>query len=321
MKIGYKLTAEAFGPQELIRQAMLAERAGFDFVEMSDHYHPWLEAQGHSPFTWGVLSAIAARTDRIGLVTGVTCPSVRYHPAIIAQAAATLALISGGRFTLGAGAGERLNEHVTGTGFPSVRVRHQRFREALEIIRLLWQGGYQSYDGRYLQLEDARVFDLPDQPPVIAVAASGPESARIAADLGDGLFATDPDQELVGAWQRLGGRGPAYAELPLAWAPDEDAAVGAVLEKSAFALTGWKVMAELPNPVNFAAATASVGPEQAREQFACGPDVKRHLQVAQQYVDAGFDHLVTMNAGPDPDGFIDFFASVLAAPLRALTPA
>jgi G6PDH family F420-dependent oxidoreductase len=321
MKIGYKLTAEAFGPQELIRQAMLAERAGFDFVEMSDHYHPWLEAQGHSPFTWGVLSGIAARTDRIGLVTGVTCPSVRYHPAIIAQAAATLALISGGRFTLGAGAGERLNEHVTGTGFPSVRVRHQRFREALEIIRLLWQGGYQSYDGRYLQLEDARVFDLPDQPPVIAVAASGPESARIAADLGDGLFATDPDQELVGAWQRLGGRGPAYTELPLAWAPDEDAAVGAVLEKSAFALTGWKVMAELPNPVNFAAATASVGPGQAREQFACGPDVKRHLQVAQQYVDAGFDHLATMNAGPDPDGFIDFFASELAAPLRALTPA
>lgn len=321
MKIGYKLTAEAFGPQELIRQAMLAERAGFDFVEMSDHYHPWLEAQGHSPFTWGVLSAIAARTDRIGLVTGVTCPSVRYHPAIIAQAAATLALISGGRFTLGAGAGERLNEHVTGIGFPSVRVRHQRFREALEIIRLLWQGGYQSYDGRYLQLEDARVFDLPDEPPVIAVAASGPASAKIAAELGDGLFATDPDKELVSTWQRLGGHGRAYAELPLAWAPDEQVAVSAVLEKSAFALTGWKVMAELPNPVNFEAATAGVGPEQARERFACGPDVKRHLQVAQQYVDAGFDHLVMMNAGPDPDGFIDFFALELAAPLRALTPA
>jgi G6PDH family F420-dependent oxidoreductase len=321
MKIGYKLTAEAFGPQELIRQAMLAEQAGFDFVEMSDHYHPWLEAQGHSPFTWGVLSAIAAKTEQIDLVTGVTCPSVRYHPAIIAQAAATLALISDGRFTLGAGAGERLNEHVTGTGFPGVRVRHQRFREALEIIRLLWQGGYRSYQGRHLQLEDARVFDLPDEPPVIAVAASGPESARIAADLGDGLFATEPDRALVGTWQRLGGHGPAYAELPLAWAPDEQAAVSAVLEKSAFALTGWKVMAELPNPVNFEAATASVGPEQAREQFACGPDVKRHLQVAQQFVDAGFDHLVTMNAGPDPDGFIDFFARELSAPLRALTTA
>jgi G6PDH family F420-dependent oxidoreductase len=321
MKIGYKLTAEAFGPRELIRQAVLAEEAGFDFVEMSDHYHPWLEAQGHSPFAWGVLSAIAVKSERIGLVTGVTCPSVRYHPAIIAQAAATLAIISDGRFTLGAGAGERLNEHVTGTGFPAQRVRHQRFREALEIIRLLWKGGYRSYEGKHLQLEDARVFDLPDQPPVIAVAASGPESARIAADLGDGLFATDPDGELVSTWQQLGGRGPAYAEIPLAWAPDEHAAVSAVLETSAFALTGWKVMAELPNPVNFEAATASIRPGQVREQFACGPDVKRHLQVAQQFVDAGFDHLVTMNVGPDPDGFIDFFARELAAPLRALTPA
>jgi G6PDH family F420-dependent oxidoreductase len=320
MKIGYKLTAEAFGPQELIRQALLAEQAGFDFVEMSDHYHPWLEAQGHSPFTWAVLPAIAAKTERIGLVTGVTCPSVRYHPAIIAQAAATLAIISDGRFTLGVGAGERLNEHVVGTGFPARRVRHQRFREALEIIRLLWQGGYRSYDGRHLQLEDARVFDLPDEPPVIAVAASGPESARIAADLGDGLFATEPDGDLVRAWQQLGGHGPAYAEIPLAWAPDEESAVAAVLEKSAFALTGWKVMAELPNPVNFEAATASIGPEQVRQQFACGPDVKRHLQVAQKFADAGFDHLVTMNAGPDPDGFIDFFASELGVLLRAVTP-
>jgi G6PDH family F420-dependent oxidoreductase len=320
MEIGYKLTAEAFGPKELIRQAVLAEQAGFDFVEMSDHYHPWLEAQGHSPFTWSVLPAIAAKTERIGLVTGVTCPSVRYHPAIIAQAAATLAIVSDGRFTLGVGAGERLNEHVTGTGFPARQVRHRRFREALEIIRLLWKGGYRSYDGKYLQLEDARVFDLPDEPPVIAVAASGPKSAGIAAELGDGLFATEPDAELVNTWRRLGGRGPAYTEMPLAWAQDEDSAVAAVLEKSSFALTGWKVMAELPNPVNFEAATASIGPKLVREQFACGPDVKRHLQVAQQFVDAGFDHLVTMNAGPDPDGFIDFFASELATPLRALTP-
>jgi G6PDH family F420-dependent oxidoreductase len=321
MQIGYKLATEAFGPKELIRQAVLAEQAGFDFVEMSDHYHPWLEAQGHSAFTWSLLSAIAMKTERIGLATGVTCPSVRYHPAIIAQAAATLAIISDGRFTLGAGAGERLNEHVVGLGFPARRVRHERLREALEIIRLLWQGGYRSYEGKYLQLEDARVFDLPDELPVIAVAAGGPEAAKIAAELGDGLFATEPDGDLVGTWQRLGGHGPVYGEVPLAWAPDEDTAVRAVLEKNSFALTGWKVMAELPNPVNFEAATASIGPEQVREQFACGPDAKRHLQVARQFADAGFDHLVAMNAGPDPDGFMDFFAGELAAPLRALTPA
>ena len=142
------------------------------------------------------------------------------------------------------------------------------------------------------------MFDLPDESPVIAVAASGPESASIAAELGDGLFATEPDAELVTTWRQLGGHGPAYTEMPLAWAPDEDAAVATVLEKNSFALTGWKVMAELPNPVNFEAATASVRPEQVRQQFACGPDVKRHLQVAQPFVNAGFDHLVAMNAGP-----------------------
>jgi G6PDH family F420-dependent oxidoreductase len=321
VQIGYKLATEAFGPRELIRQAVAAEQAGFDFVEMSDHYHPWLEAQGHSAFTWSLLPAIAAKTERLGLATGVTCPSVRYHPAIIAQAAATLAIVSDGRFTLGVGAGERLNEHVTGQGFPDRRRRHARLREALEIIRLLWQGGYRSYEGKYLQLEDARVFDLPEELPVIAVAASGPASARIAAELGDGLFATEPDGDLVQTWQRLGGSGPAYAELPVAWAPDEDTAVQAVLEKNSFALTGWKVMAELPNPVNFEAATASITADQVRKQFACGPDVKRHLEVAQQFVDAGFDRLVTMNGGPDPDGFMDFFARELAGPLRALRPA
>jgi G6PDH family F420-dependent oxidoreductase len=188
------------------------------------------------------------------LATGVTCPSVRYHPAIIAQAAATMALVSDGRFTLGVGAGERLNEHVVGLGFPGERIRHERFREALEIIRLLWRGGYQSYQGKHLQLEDARVFDLPGELPVIAVAASGPVSARIAAELGDGLFATEPDGDLVSSWRNLGGGGPAYAEMPLAWAADEDKPAQAVLEKSRFALTGWKV-AELPNPVNFEAAT------------------------------------------------------------------
>ena len=318
MRIGYKLATEGFGPKELIRQA---EQVGFDFVEMSDHYHPWVEAQGHSAFTWNLLSAIAMKTDRIGLATGVTCPSMRYHPAIIAQAAATLAIISDGRFTLGVGAGERLNEHVTGEGFPARRVRHDRFREALEIIRLLWQGGYRSYDGRYLKLEDARVFDLPEELPVIAVAASGPESAEIAAELGDGLFAVEPDGELVRRWHGLGGHGPAYGEMPLAWADDADKAVQAVLEKNAFALSGWKVMAELPNPANFEAVTALATPDQVREQFACGPDPKRHLEVAQEFANAGFDHLVAMNAGPDPDGFMDFFARELAAPLRALTPA
>jgi G6PDH family F420-dependent oxidoreductase len=320
VQVGYKIATEAFTPKQVVEQTRLAERAGFDFVELSDHYHPWLESQGHSGFTWSMLGAMAASTERIGLVTGVTCPFFRYHPAVIAQAAATVALLSDGRFTLGVGAGERLNEHVVGRPFPAVRKRHEMLREALEIIRLLWQGGYQSYDGVHLQLEDARVFDLPDTLPLVPVAAGGPRAARLAAELGDGLFATDPDRALVDAYQDAGGAGPLYCEVPLAWAPDEDTAAQAVHGTSRWALTGWKVMSELPNPVNFAAATTTVTLDDVKGQFACGPDVSRHLEVAQQYVDAGFDHVVLQNAGPDPEGFLRFFTDELEAPLRALTP-
>ncbi|WP_431726902.1 TIGR03557 family F420-dependent LLM class oxidoreductase [Verrucosispora sp. TAA-831] len=318
MRIGYKLASEGFGPTEIIRQAVRAEQVGFDFVEMSDHFHPWLDDQGHSSFTWTVLGAVAARTDRIGLATGVTCPTVRYHPAIIAQAAATLAIISDNRFTLGVGAGERLNEHVVGQGFPSARGRHERLREALDIIRLLWSGGYHSYEGKHLHLEDARVFDLPDRPPVIAVAASGGASVAIAAELGDGLFATEPVADLVQTYQRMGGQGPRYAEVPMAWATDEEQAVRAAWETSRWAVTGWKVMSELPNPVNFEAAARTVTPDDIRAQFAVGPDPDTYVQAVRTYVDAGFDHIVLQNAGPDPDGFLDFFRDVLAERLRAI---
>lgn len=321
MEIGYKLSSEGFGPQELIRQAVAAEAAGFDFVEMSDHFHPWLDNQGHSPFTWTVFGAIAAKTERIGLATGVTCPTVRYHPAVVAQAAATLALVSDGRFTLGVGAGERLNEHVVGEGFPqSTQVRHAMLREALEIIRLLWRGGYQSYEGRYLNLSDARVFDLPERLPLIAVAAGGPEAVRIAAELGDGLFATEDRADLVRGYREAGGSGPRYAEVPVAWAPDAESAARAAWETSRWAVTGWKVMSELPNPVNFAAASATVREEDIREQFACGPDVEPYVAAVQRYLDAGFDRLVLQNAGPDPDGFLDFFQRELHGRILELTP-
>ncbi|MFF2186111.1 TIGR03557 family F420-dependent LLM class oxidoreductase [Streptomyces sp. NPDC058155] len=320
MRIGYKLASEAFGPAELVRQAVLAERAGFDFVEISDHFHPWLDNQGHSPFTWTVLGSIAAKTERIGLATGVTCPTVRYHPAVIAQAAATLALLSDGRFVLGVGSGERLNEHVVGPGFPAdVRTRHELLREALDIIRLLWSGGYRSYEGRHLRVEDARIFDLPAELPLIAVAASGPLSARIAAELGDGLFATEAKPEIVRHYYEAGGAGPRYAEVSVAWAADERTAARAALDTTRWAVTGWKVMSELPNPVNFEAATTTVREEDILEKFACGPDPARFVEAVQHYVDAGFDQLVLMNAGPDPDGFLDFYTSELDAPVRRLT--
>lgn len=318
MRIGYKLMAEAFGPKELIDQALRAERAGFDFVEMSDHYHPWLDVQGHSPFAWDVLSAIAASTRELGLATGVTCPSVRYHPAIVAQAAATLAIISDGRFTLGVGSGERLNEHVTGEGFPSVSGRHELLREALEIIDLLWQGGYRSYEGKYLRLEDARVFDLPDRPPVIAVAAGGTNAAELAASHGTGLFATEPRPDLISAYAGAGGAGPRYAEVAMAWAADPDDGVKAALRTAPWAVLGWKVMTELPNPANFEAASAPVTEDDIRAKFANGADPQTYVNAVRTYADAGFDHVALMNAGPDPDGFIDFYAEELRDQLRAL---
>jgi G6PDH family F420-dependent oxidoreductase len=318
MRFGYKLSAEGFGPKDLIQQAVRAEQAGFDFVEISDHYHPWLDVQGHSPFAWTVLGAIAARTSTLGLATGVTCPTVRYHPAIIAQAAATLAIVSDDRFTLGIGAGERLNEHVVGLGFPSVRGRHERLVEALDIINLLWSGGYQSYEGKHLQLEDAQVFDLPDKLPVIAVAAGGKQAAELAATHGTGLFATEPRADLIEAFTAAGGSGPKYAEVPMAWATTEEAGVEEALKTTRWALTGWKVMSELPNPVNFDAASQTVRAEDIRGQFAVGPEPGPYVEAVKKYTQAGYDHIVLQNAGPDPDGFIDFFAKELKDALRGV---
>ncbi|RZL78779.1 MAG: LLM class flavin-dependent oxidoreductase [Rhodococcus sp. (in: high G+C Gram-positive bacteria)] len=268
MQVGFKLMAETYDPREIVRQAVEAERAGFDFVEVSDHYHPWLYSHGHSGFVWSMLAAAAARTSRIGLATGVTCPFVRYHPAIIAQAAATTAVLS---------------------------------------------------EGRHLTLDDARVFDLPDVPPTIAVAAGGTEAVRIAAELGDGLFATEPDPDLVKAYTGAGGTGPRYGEVPLAWSRDEQPAVESAHRLFRFGLTGWKVQAELPNPINFEAAPSAIRTEDVRDAIACGPDVRRHLEVAGTFVDAGFDHLALIDAGPDVDGFFEFFANELNEPLRALT--
>lgn len=321
MKIGYKLSTEGHDPKEIVRQAVLAEQAGFDFVEASDHFHPWLPLQGHSANTWVLFGHIAAKTERVGIVTGVTCPSFRYHPAIVAQMSATLQIISDGRHTLGVGSGERLNEHVVGKHFGGVQQRHEAFREALEIIRLLWSGGYHSYEGKHLQLEDARVFDLPEALPEICVAVSGPKSLQIAIDLGDGLFATEPKRELVQGFADAGKSGPAYVETPHAWAKTEGEAMDAMLQKGRFAVTGWKVLSELPNPVNFDAATQSVGPDDIAAMFAVGPDVERHLAVVQPFVDAGFDHIVPQVSGPDPDGYLEFFANEFGPRLRAMTPA
>ena len=213
VKLGYKLMSEEHGPTDLVRNARRAEQAGFEFAAISDHFSPWLEEQGHAPFAWSVLGALANATQRIGLMTAVTCPTVRYHPAVVAQAAATVALLSDNRFTLGLGAGERLNEHVVGRGWPGARERRERLSEAIDIIQGLLSGTLTSYRGDHFRLDRARLFDRPDRKPAVVVAAGGPEAARLAGRKGDGLVATEP--RVVEAYRSAGGSGPRYAEVAL----------------------------------------------------------------------------------------------------------
>jgi G6PDH family F420-dependent oxidoreductase len=315
---GYKLMSEEHGSRDLVQNACRAEQAGFDFAAISDHYEPWLYSQGHSPLAWTVLGAIAARTERIGLATAVTCPTIRYHPAVVAQFAATLAVLSGGRFTLGLGAGELLNEHVVGAGWPSPETRHGMLAEAIDVIRLLFEGGRVSYEGAHVVIDRARLWDVPDAPPPLAVAAGGPQAARLAGEKAAGLFATEPRHELIETWKEAGGRGGLFAEVALCWAPSEAEAVRVAHERFRFAALGWKVMAELPGPAGFEAATRWVRPEDVAQQIACGPDAERHVAAVRKYVDAGFDHIVVIGVGPDQEGFLRFWEHELGPKLRRL---
>src|SRR5262245_46382645 len=222
MEIGYALSSEEHSPLDLVRYAKMAEDAGFDFALISDHYHPWIERQGQGSFVWSVVGAIATATTRLRLGTGVTCPTVRVHPAIVAQAAATAAVMMPGRFFLGVGTGENLNEHIVGAAWPETAVRQARLVEAIEVIRLLWQGGMQSHHGRFYTVENARLYALPDAAPPLMIAAGGAKSAELAGKLGDGLIGTDADRTMIQAFRKAGGkRKPCIGELTVCWGPDE----------------------------------------------------------------------------------------------------
>jgi G6PDH family F420-dependent oxidoreductase len=311
-KYGYTLYCEGFDPRDLVKQAVAAEQAGFDFLVISDHFHPWLPEQEHSAFAWSVLGAVAQATSRIELATMVTCPIMRYHPAIIAQAAATIGVLSEGRFTLGLGAGERLNEHITGQGWPSASVRHQMLREAIEIIRLLWKGGYQSYQGEYFDLDDARVFDLPEQPLKLFVAASGQRSAELAAEYADGICNTEPVADTFKAFTDNGGDPDnVWGQIVSAFAPSEQEGLKLAHSSFRFSAGGWKVQAELPNPVNFAAATKQVTPESLGETLPAGPDAQKHADMLRKFLDAGVTRLAVAYPGTDLDGYMQFWQKEL----------
>lgn len=315
---GYKLMSEEHGPQELVRNAVQAEKAGFDFVAISDHFHPWSERQAHSPAAWTVLGAIAARTERVGLVTAVTCPGHRYHPATVAQSAATLAILSDGRFTLGLGSGESLNEHVVGHGWPSPGERQDMLFEAIELIQKLFTGEEVTEDGEFYTIDRAKLWDVPKKPPVIAVAAGGPRAAQLTGEQGLGLFTTEPSKKLIDAWSKAGGKGPRYAEVALCWAADEASAVRTARERFGFSLLGWDVNAELPTPQGFDAATKLVRDEDIAKQVTCGPDPEKHVAAIRKYLDAGFDHLVLLQPGPDQEGFMAFWQKELKPRLDKL---
>lgn len=315
-QFGYTLFSELNGPKELVAQAVTAEEVGFDFAVMSDHFHPWLSSHSDSPFAWSVLGAVADRTERMPLVSFVTCPFVRYHPAIIAQAAATVQLMSDGRFTLGLGAGERLNEHVVGRGWPPVDVRHQMLTESIEAIRALFTGEMITYRGAHVTVEDARLFSLPDAPPPIGVAASGEQSVELAVSHGDALISTEPDADLVAAYRERAGDGAhVIGQVPLSYDADEQKAYEHVM-RFAFGVPGWKVMAELPNVVNFDAAVSTVRTDDVTAVAGVGPDPEAHVDAVMAFVEAGFDEVAVVQVGDDNSGFMRFWGAELGPRLR-----
>ena len=315
VKLGYKLMSEEHGPADLVRNAKRAEQAGFDFAAISDHYFPWLEEQGHSPFAWSVLGAVAQAT-KLPLMTSVTCPIMRYHPAIIAQATATMALLTEGRFTLGLGAGERLNEHVVGHGWPGVVERHERLAEAIDIIQGLLDGEMTAYRGQYFRLDHARLFDRPKRKPAVVLAAGGPDAARLAGEKADGLMVTDADQELLKAYRKSGGKGPRYAEVSMCCGANEDKAAKTAHRFFRWALSGWPVQAELPHEEAFAAASKHVSIEAVAKEITCGPNADKHLKAIAEYVRLGCDHIILTQIGREHDFFFELFEHKIGPALR-----
>ena len=300
MQLGYTMMTEQAGPRDLVSHVVGAEEAGFDFAVCSDHYFPWLDEMGHSPNAWVTLGAAAQATSRIPLMTYVTCPSFRYHPAVVAQQAATLQIVSGGRFTLGMGAGENLNEHIVGGGWPAADVRQEMFVEAVEVIRELFDGGYVNHRGKHFDVESAKLWDLPEQRVPIGIAISGEQSAQIAGELADLVIAVEPKGELVETFDAAGGAGkPRVGQMPISYDTDGAAAVKRAHSLFRWFGLGWKVNAELPGPTGFDSASSFVRQDDVAENIPCGDDVDAVIQAAAEYADAGFTHLALVQIGGD----------------------
>jgi G6PDH family F420-dependent oxidoreductase len=317
---GYTMMCEQSRPDRLVGDLCSAERAGFDFSVISDHYAPWLEEQGHSGYAWSILGAAAHATERIGLMTYVTCPILRYHPVVVAQKAATVQILSGGRFRLGLGAGENLNEHVVGKRWPAVGVRHEMLSEAIDVISALFDGGNVNHRGKYFDAESARLWDLPETRVPVAVAVSGEASCSLAGRKADIMVATEPKPELGRMFDAAGGVGkPRVGQIALAYYPDRETAVQRAHDQFRWFGLGWKVNADLPGPSSFEAATQFVSPEEVGEQISCGPDLEEHVEAIRSFLDADFTEVALVQIGGDQqEPFIDWAQEKLLPALRSL---
>jgi G6PDH family F420-dependent oxidoreductase len=319
-QFGYTAMCEQTPVKQLVSDLVSAEQAGFDFSVMSDHYFPWIEEQGHSGYAWAVLGAAAQATQQLPLMTFVTCPTFRYHPAVVAQKAATMGILSSGRFTLGLGTGENLNEHVIGGGWPAPRIRLERLAEAVEIIRALFTGEEVSYRGRHFEVERAKLYDLPDKAPPIGVAVSGPSSVRLAAQKADCMISVEPEADLVHRFNESGGDfKPKYTQIPISYDEDEERARERARELWRWSAGSWQVMAELPDPSSFDAYSRHVREEDICQSVSCGPDMGQHVKAVKEYTDAGFTHIALVQIGADTQHeFIGWAHEELLPALREL---
>jgi G6PDH family F420-dependent oxidoreductase len=322
VKLGYFLSCEEWGPNELVELAVKAKTAGFEGLWISDHYHPWNDEQGHSPFVWSVIGAIAHGAPGMKVTTAVTCPTVRIHPAVIAQAAATSAILLDGNFCLGLGSGEALNEHILGDRWPTADERLEMLEEAIEVIRLLWQGGFRDHHGHHYRVENARIYDLPEQPPPILISGFGPKSIALAGRVGDGFATVEADADAVREFRANGGEGKlVQGGMKACWAQDERRA-----RETAYrlwpneALPG-ELAQVLPTTRHFEQASELVTPEQVAGQVPCGPDVERHVEFINAYAEAGFDELYVQQIGPEQDEFFAAYQEHVLPRVRELARA
>lgn len=310
MKLGYFLSCEEFGPRELVRQAKLAEDAGFHALWISDHFHPWNDEQGQSPFVWSVIGAIAEATD-LPVTTGVTCPTIRIHPAIMAQAAATSAALLGpGRFNFGVGTGEALNEHVLGDHWPEADVRLEMLEEAIAIMRAMWEGDQFSHDGTHYLVENARLYTLPDEPPPVLISGFGPKAIELAGRIGDGFCTVEPDADGIQQFKDAGGEGKVvHAGTKVCYGEDAEACLDTVYRLWPNEGLPGELPQILPTPAHFEQASQLVTREMIAENRVCGPDIDKHIAHFQEFADAGVDELFVNQIGPDQDAFFAAFKS------------